>query len=232
MSSHKRRSSGLSFVDRHSLWTGEQAKAALGVERAIKQQKLELVRFSFVDQHGILRGKTLIASDVARAMRDGVTMTSTLLAKDTSHRNVFSVFGAGGGMGIPEMEGAGNIVMVADPETFRVLPWAESTGWVLCDIFFDNGKPVPLSTRQLYRDVLAKLAKVGFDYFAGLEVEFHLFKIEDLRLAPETLTWPPEPPRVSHTTHGFQYLTEGRYDQVAPIMEILKAVRGVAYSWR
>jgi glutamine synthetase len=222
MSSHKRRSSGLSFVDRHSLWTGAQAKAALGVERAIKQQKLELVRFSFVDQHGILRGKTLVASEAARAMRDGVTMTSTLLAKDTSHRNVFSLFGACGGMGIPEMEGAGNIVMVADPETFRVLPWAESTGWVLCDIFFDNGKPVPLSTRQLYRDVLAKLAKVGFDYFAGLEVEFHLFKIEDLRLAPETLTWPPEPPRVSHTTHGFQYLTEGRYDQVAPIMEILR----------
>ena len=27
---------------------------------------------------------------------------------------------------------------------------------------------------------------------------------------------PPEPPRVSHTTHGFQYLTEGRFDQVGP----------------
>ncbi len=212
----------MSFVDRYELWTGAQAKAALGVERAIKQQKLELVRFSFVDQHGVLRGKTLIASEAARAMRDGVTMTSTLLAKDTSHRNVFSVFGAGGGMGIPEMAGAGNIVMVADPATFRVLPWAESTGWVLCDIFFDNGKPVPLSTRQLYRDALAKLAKAGFDYFAGLEVEFHLFKIEDLRLAPETIDWPPEPPKVSHTTHGFQYLTEGRFDQVGPIMEILR----------
>jgi glutamine synthetase len=27
---------------------------------------------------------------------------------------------------------------------------------------------------------------------------------------------------VSHTTHGFQYLTEGRYDQVAPIMDVLR----------
>ena len=157
MASHQRRSS-VSFVDLYELWTGAQAKAALGVERAIKQQKLELVRFSFVDHHGVLRGKPLIASEPARAMRGGVTMTSTLLAKDTSHRNVFSVFGAGGGMGIPEMEGAGNIVMVADPSTFRVLPWAESTGWLLCDIFFDNGKPVPFSTRQLYRDALEKRA--------------------------------------------------------------------------
>src|SRR5438128_213812 len=106
-----------SFVDRHGLWTSAQAKAAFAVERAIKQHKLELVRFSFVDQHGVLRGKTLIAPEAARAMREGVTMTSTLLAKDTSHRNVFSVFASGGGMNIPEMEGAGNIVMVADPAT-------------------------------------------------------------------------------------------------------------------
>ena len=212
----------MNFAARHDLWTDAQARAAAAVDKTIKQRKLELVRFSFADQHGILRGKTLVASEAARAMRDGVTMTSTLLSKDTSHRNVFSVFGAGGGMGIPEMEGAGNFIMVADPETFRVLPWAENTGWVLCDCYFSNGKPVPLSTRALYRDALAKLANAGFDYFAGLEVEFHLFKIEDFQLAPEGLTWPPEPPRVSHTTHGFQYLTEGRYDQVAPIMDVLR----------
>jgi glutamine synthetase len=212
----------LSFVERYNLWTDAQVRAATAVDKAIKRHKLELVRFSFPDQHGVLRGKTLVFAEAARAMRDGVTMTSTLLAKDTSHRNVFAVFGPGGGMGIPEMEGAGNFVMVADPETFRVLPWAENTGWLLCDCYFPNGKPVPLSTRQLYRDALAKLAKAGFDYFAGLEVEFHLFKIEDPRLAPETLTWPPEPPAVSHTTHGFQYLTEGRYDQVAPFMDVLR----------
>jgi glutamine synthetase len=51
-------------------------------------------------------------------MRDGVTMTSTLLAKDTSHRNVFSVFASGGGMDVAEMEARGTYVMVADPATF------------------------------------------------------------------------------------------------------------------
>src|ERR1044071_4890456 len=111
MSSRQRQSSGANFVDRHGLWTSAQAKSAIAVEQAIKQHKLELVRFSFVDQHGVLRGKTLVASEAARAMRAGVIMTSTLLAKDTSHRNVFPVFASGGGMNIPEMEGAGNIVM-------------------------------------------------------------------------------------------------------------------------
>jgi glutamine synthetase len=217
-----RRPSGGSFVERYGLWSDAQARAAVAVDRAISRNKLELVRFSFPDQHGVLRGKTLIAAQAARAMRDGVTMTSTLLAKDTSHFTVFPVFEEGAGLGIPEMGGAGNIIMVADPATFRVLPWASNTGWLLCDCYFSNGRQVPIATRKLYRDALAKLAAAGFDYFAGLEVEFHLFKIDDPRLAPETLTWPHEPPAVSHTTHGYQYLTEGRYDQVAPIMDVLR----------
>ena len=204
MSTHKRRSRALSFVDRHGLWSDAQARAAVEVDKTIGQKSLELLRFSFPDQHGVLRGKTLVAAEGSRALRNGVTMTSTLFAKDTSHRNVFPVFEAGGGMGLSEMGGAGNFVMVADPETFRVLPWEQNAGWLLCDCYFPNGKQVPIATRQLYRDALAKLTNAGFDYCAGLEVEFHLFKIEDLCLAPETLTWPPEPPRVSHTTHGFQ----------------------------
>ena len=222
MSSHKRRSLALNFVDRHGLWSEAQVRAAAAIEKAISQKNLELVRFSFPDQHGILRGKTLVAAEAVRALRAGVTMTSTLFAKDTSHRTVFPVFEADAGMDLPEMGGAGNFVMVADPETFRVLPWAESTGWVLCDCYFPNGKRVPIATRGLYREALAKLAEAGFDFLVGLEVEFHLFKIEDLQLAPETLTWPAEPPQVSHTTHGYQYLTEGRYDQVAPILDVLR----------
>src|SRR5207248_9545124 len=85
---------------------------------------------------------------------------------------------------------------------------------------FANGKKGSLATRPLCSDALSKLAKAGFDYMAGLEIEFHLFKIEEFRLAADTLDWPAEPPLVSHTTHGYQYLTEGRYDQVAPILDI------------
>ncbi len=211
-----------SFVERHGLWTADQRRAATAMERDIKRHKLEVVRFAFADQHGVLRGKTLVAEEAHSAMREGVTMTSTLLAKDTSHRTVFPVFAAGGGMGLPEMEGAGNFVMVADSATFRVLPWANHTGWVLCDAYFPNGNPVPYCTRSLLRAALDRCANQGFAFMAGLEVEFQLFKLEDPRLAPESLTWPAEAPAVSHTTHGFQYLTETRFDAVDPIMEVVR----------
>jgi glutamine synthetase len=85
---------------------------------------------------------------------------------------------------------------------------------------------VPFSTRALYRNALATLAKTGYDYLAGLEVEFHLFKLDNPRLAPADATWPPEAPEVSLLTQGYQYLTESRFDMIEPALEHLR--RGVA----
>jgi glutamine synthetase len=214
-----------SFVECHGLWTGDQARKAKAVEQTIKKHRLELVRFSFADQHGVLRGKTVVAADAPALMRSGVTMTTTLLAKDTAHRTVYPVFTAGGGFAMAEMQGGGDFVMVADPATFQVLPWAPNTGWLLCDIYFTNGKPVPFSTRQILRDALAQLRREGFDYVAGLEVEFHLFKLENLRLAPGDATWPPLAPEVSLLNQGYQYLTESRFDQMDAALEPIR--RGI-----
>lgn len=221
MAPRKRRSAA-SFVERHDLWSEAQDKAAREVERAIKADKLDYVRFSFADQHGVLRGKTLIAEDAVRALKSGVTMTTTLLAKDTAHKTVFPVFTAGGGFSMPEMQGGGDFVMVADPATFRVLPWAEKTGWLLCDIYFTNGKPVPFSTRQVGRNALARLNAAGFEFLAGLEVEFHLFRLENPRLAPADATWPPQPAEVSLLNQGYQYLTESRFDLLEPAIDLLR----------
>jgi glutamine synthetase len=222
MSSRKPDAKLRDFVSRHGLWSSAQERAAAQAERAIRQHKLEVVRFSFADQHGVLRGKTLLASEVAGAMRNGVTMTTTLLAKDTSHKTVWPVFTPGGGFAMLEMQGGGDFVMVADPGTFRILPWAGKTGWLLCDIVFTNGKPVPFSTRAVFRNALDRLAGAGFDYCAGLEVEFHLFRIDDPRLAPADATWPPQAPRVSLINQGYQYLTESRFDMLDPAAEILR----------
>jgi glutamine synthetase len=212
----------VSFVERHGLWSDAQTKAAAQVDRIVKKEKLEVVRFSFADQHGVLRGKALLASEASGAMRSGVTMTTTLLAKDTAHRTVYPVFTPGGGFAMEQMQGGGDFVMVADPTTFRILPWANKTGWMLCDIYFANGQPVPFSARARCRDALATLAKAGFDFVAGLEVEFHLFKLTNPRLTPADATWPPEAPDVSLLTQGYQYLTESRLDMLDPAVELLR----------
>ncbi len=211
-----------SFVERHGLWSDDQREAAQRIDDLIGTEELEVVRFSFPDQHGILRGKTMIATEAAATLRNGCTITSTLIAKDTAHRTVFSVFSAGGGFGLPAMQGGADLLMVADPATFRILPWAARTGWVLCDLFFPDGRPVPFATRRLYGSVLQDLFARGYQYVAGLEVEFHIFRLDDAKMRPEQAGQPGEPPAVSLLSHGYQYLTEQRYDQIEPVLEIVR----------
>src|SRR5215469_12731337 len=191
------RGDGVSFVERHGLWSAEQKEAARRLRAIAEEKKLETIRIGFADQHGILRGKTLIASEALASLESGCSITTTMLAKDTAHRTVFPVFTAGGGFGMKEMEGAADVLMIPDPTTFRVLPWSPTSGWLLCDVHFADGRPVPFSTRQLYRCVLSKLGERGYDFVAGLEVEFHLFKLEDTHMSPENAGQPGTPPSVS-----------------------------------
>jgi glutamine synthetase len=189
---------------------------------SLKLDGLKAVRFSFADQHGVLRGKTLAASEVPAALERGVTVTSTLLLKDTSHRTVFPAFTPGGGVGMPEMQGAADVLMMADPSTFRVLPWAPDTGWVLCELAFQDGRPVPYCTRQILRRSLDALDKSGHEFICGLEIEFHVFRITDPSLKPADAGQPGTPPEVELLTTGYQYLTEQRYDQIDPVVQILQ----------
>jgi glutamine synthetase len=215
----------LSFVKKHSLWTDEQNEAATRLRRTAEEQKLHTIRFSFPDQHGILRGKALVATEALVSIESGCSITTTLLAKDTSHRTVFPVFTAGGGFGMSEMQGGGDVLMVADPRTFKILPWAPGTGWAMCDLYFADGRPVPFASRSIYLTVLNRLAERGFNFKAGLEVECHLFKVENPRLAPADAGTPGRPgeaPEISLLSQGYQYLTEQRYDQMEPVLELIR----------
>jgi glutamine synthetase len=189
---------------------------------SLKLDGLKAVRFSFADQHGVLRGKTLAAAEVEAALERGVTVTSTLLLKDTSHRTVFPAFTPGGGVGMPEMQGAADVLMIPDPSTFHVLPWAPQTGWVLCDLQFQDGRPVPFCSRQILKKSLDFLNESGYEFICGLEIEFHVFRIVDPSLQPSDAGQPGTPPEVALLTTGYQYLTEQRYDLIDPIVQILR----------
>ena len=197
----------LGFIANHRLWTDEQGEAAKRVLAQAAEQGLRTVRISFGDQHGILRGKTLTARELPHVLRNGIDFPSDILCFDTANDPAFLVFDAGGGFGLPEMTGIPDVILVPDPLSFRVLPWVPKTGWLLADMYFDTGRPVPFSTRQVMRDALDALQKRGMDYVAGLEVEFYITKLEDPMLLPEQAGRPPDPPRVSLVAHGFRLFT-------------------------
>jgi glutamine synthetase len=212
----------MSFIERHGLWSDEQRRAAAEVARRIETEGIELVRLSFPDLHGILRGKALLAAAMPSALADGCAVTSTLLLKDTSHKTVAPVFSPGAGMGLTRLQGASDIIMVPDPTTFRVLPWLQSTGWMLCDVYFADGTPVSYSTRHLLRQMLERLSARGHSFVTGLEIEFHIMRLLDPRLGLEDSGQPGAVPEVELIHQGYNHLTELRLDRIEPITDILR----------
>jgi glutamine synthetase len=209
------------FISKHGIWNDEQHQAAAELRQRIELDQIRQVRIGWPDQHGIVRGKTLVAEDFLGSLEDGRDMQSAILIMDTTNNPIVPFFAPEGGLGIPEIEGMADVVLVPDVSTFRRLPWVKDTGWILSDMYYTNGAEVGLSTRNVFKRALANLASLGFDYLAGLEVEFYITKLEDPQLSPEASGYPPDPPLVSTIAHGFQYLTESRNDEIDHILQPL-----------
>lgn len=213
------RMDGSSFVARNDLWNVAQAAAAVQILERIKADGIETIRISFCDQHGVLRGKAVTAHAFTQVLYEGCGITTTLLLKDVSHHTAFPVWQSGGGFGHAAFTGAADFLMVPDPNTFRVLPWVERTGWVLCDCYFSDGSSVPFSTRAVYHSALKKLSDMGHEFISGMELEFSLYRVENPRLTHADCGQPSSPPAVGPLAHGFQYLTESRLDELEPMLE-------------
>ena len=77
----------MSFVARHALWSDEQKEAAARLRRLVEERNLETIRLSFADQHGILRGKTLVAAE-ALAWAASRMAQGPVLVYSTAEANV------------------------------------------------------------------------------------------------------------------------------------------------
>ena len=204
-----------------------RAAACKGVALRIEAEAIETVRVGWCDLHGVLRGKTLVASALAGAFESGVGMVSTILLKDTSDRTAYRIFEPGVGAALPGFGFANNLVLRLDPTSFRVLPWAPSTGWVRGEACFEDGAAVPIDTRRVLQAALARLRAAGYEMQCGLEVEFHIYRLAgrdgDRSLDPARAAWPGEPPEVTMIHPGYNLLAEGWADMADEPLAIVRA---------
>jgi glutamine synthetase len=186
------------------------------------------VRVAWCDVHGIARSKVLVPAAAERALRSGVTMVSTLMLKDLAGRTVYKVFEPGGTDSLPGFGQANNLVLLPDPTSLRHLPWTESTGWLRADVHFADGRPVELDPRRVLLRALERLAAAGLGLQCGLEVEFHIYRIEptpgglDPRLDPDNTSTPGVPGCVSMVHPGANMLSEQWFDQAEAPLRIVQ----------
>ncbi len=210
------------FVRDNELLDDEQREAGKRTVATIEEQGLRTVRMIWVDQHGVPRCKFMSAVDYVSSLENGIDFSAALFNMDSAN-NVFTpLFAEGGGLGIPELTGFPDMVLVPDPSTFRLLPYADRSAWVVTDAYFSNGRPIPIDARRILRQQVTAAEEMGFDFVAGLEVEFYVVRRDTPRIELDETGWPPPPPKVSVIEQGYQYLSETRLGSINGLVERLR----------
>jgi glutamine synthetase len=205
------------FISSNGAWDESQQEAAKKLPGLIKDRGIRTIRIVYCDQHGLSRGKTIDASMFETALANGIAEAPGGLCMDTSNEPIFPMFNEDGGLGVVAMGGAGDLILVPDPTTFKVLPWSDTTGWVLSDIYMRNGDRCPFDTRHVMRSALQALAAENCGLKVGLELEFYVFNITDPKLQLPQSGLRPSPPEVTAVAHGYQYHSEDRMDAIEGI---------------
>ena len=209
------------FIRKHQLYDKQASEKTKQIIARVKQAGLHSVRVLFADQHGVMRGKTLLADHLPGLFEQGMALPSSLLIKDIANRTVMDVW-SGQATGLAGMAGLGDILLVPDPDRFFELPHASGIGWLQADIWHSDGTPSPLDTRRIARQQAEKLTAAGLTLSVGLEVEAHIFRIETEHLAAADATQPGRPPEVSLVHQGWQLASEQRLDSLEPVFEIIR----------
>ena len=214
----------MNFAERCAIHDAARQAALAQTAALIESSGIERVRFSWCDLHGMLRGKTLMARAAAKAMSNGVGMVSTLMLKDSSDRTAWQVFEAEGVADLPGFEAASNLLLLADPASFKLLPWAAKTGWLQCQPWFQDGTPVLLDTRRILQSALTQLERQGFAMRCGLEVELHIYRIKGGNdpLDPNLAAWPGLPPDVEMVHPGYNLLSDALTDRCDEPLRIVQ----------
>jgi glutamine synthetase len=212
------------FIDRHGLWSDDERRQVDEIKRRVEAERLRYVRLAWSDTHGYSRAKTLTVPEFVAALNGGYNIGVATTTLDSTGARVFASFTRGGGMGLDEMTGSPNLTAVPDPSTFRTLPWAPGVGWVLCDEYFNDGRPFHFATRALLRKALRKLGRHGYASIIGIEIEWYLLRVADDRLSDDNIAAPGvrgRPIRTLPAEPGYHYHSESNMDLMQSAFDAL-----------
>lgn len=135
---------------------------------------LRLVRFLWCGNDGTVRAKASGVSGLPQRLETGIGVTVAMQAMNSLDQ-------------LQPVEGmgpVGEIRLVPDLDSFRVLPYAPHTGALVCDQLSLDGTPAPVCQRTFLKRMVARLAERGTVLRASFENEFSLATRVDGELVP------------------------------------------------
>ncbi len=141
------------------------------VLRTVEERGIRLVRLWFTDVLGNLKSFAISPAEMENALNDGMSF-------DGSSIDGYSR--------VQESD----VLAIPDPNTFEVLPWADSKGAearVFCDIAKLDGTPFNGDPRQVLRRNLSAARDKGYSFYIAPDIEFFYFAPPDGKNKPVLL---------------------------------------------
>jgi glutamine synthetase len=170
------------------------------IEYAIDETRradLRLVRFLYCDYGSVVRGKATHAEHLRHRLNEGIA----LVMGQTAMNGLDEL------QAVEGMTAVGEVRIVPDPESFRILPYVPKTAGMMSDLQRLNGQPWAACPRWFLKRMLAKAASKNIRVETVLENEFFLAR-------PENGVWQPADRSRCFSTAGMDLQAEFTIDLI------------------
>ncbi|XP_075454224.1 lengsin isoform X2 [Ascaphus truei] len=173
------------------------------IKQQIAREDIHFVRFEAADLHGVSRSKTIPARFFHEKAVNGVYMPRSYLELTMNPKD----------NEVDHISAAhynSDIILKPDLPTFRVLPWAEKSGRVICDSYNILGNPLLTSPRYLAKQLVNQLQEIGLSLHAAFTYEFCIFGGAEM-INSKTISFPAATLLSDHDPLFMQELFDGMY---------------------
>jgi glutamine synthetase len=128
--------------------------------KRVEQDQIKFISLQFTDVTGVVKSLDIPAERLEKVLQEGIWFDGSSVE---------------GFARIQESD----MRLVADPQTYAVLPWSPSElrrARMFCDIYQPDGNPFPGDPRGTLKRILEQVRQRGWKYNVGPEPEFFLFK--------------------------------------------------------
>lgn len=138
----------------------------LQLKTSLKEQGVKYALASFVDIHGMSKGKVVPLHHLDQMMQGSELFTGAALD------------------GVPQEVSDEEVAAMPDPGSVTILPWNSEIAWFASDLYL-SGKPFEACSRSILKRVLQQAEAMGFTFNLGIETEFFILKdTADGKFAP------------------------------------------------
>ncbi len=127
------------------------------LQTRLQEQGVKYAMASFVDIHGMCKGKVVPMSHFDRMMQGSELFTGAALD------------------GVPQEINDDEVGTFPDPDSATILPWNSEIAWFASDLHL-VGQPFEACSRTILKRVLKQAADLGYRFNLGVETEFFIFK--------------------------------------------------------